>query len=613
MADVRLEQVAVLEAVVETTELADEARLACGAAGALEAHVTVAGKLQVVVVRTLATGLDVVELLLTLLVTGEQVHRMVAVAPLELAGELGIHVEVRVPGVDRVRAQVREFRNGRRGHLVVERIARREVEVAIVLVVRLELRAKLEAVLECVAAERVDGRRDPARLHVAFLAQQRERIERALAVAVRTVRIECERRGWRVVQHAELRVALAARTHCLLVHQREVGLRREPLGDVEVRIAAHRITLVVVLGVQDALLVEVVTRQRQRGEVVAARDAERVVRHRRRLVDEPEPVRVGVLDRVEAERGAVDVARGVLGRLAEVRVDRIDRIQLGADVHALRHVLRALRGDVSVVRDLEAAGVAAATGLDDHDAVRSACAVDGSGRCVLEHRHALDVERIEVVDLADHAIHEDERAIVAEGGRAADADRRAVRTRTSAEVLHRDAGHEALKALRDVRHGALGDLVTSHDLGGTGDVCLDLSAVARRHDDAFELRGRAAEAEVRSHGLSVVDADGLFGRTIAEEPNANDVRASGDAAEGILARHAAASCCGGTIDKYAGARYRHAKGVEDGTADDSRALTEGDGRHSEQPDGGERQEPAPAGLNRGHSRPHCDGGHAVGW
>ena len=575
-ADVALEQVPVLESVVHAAELAHEARQGGIAARALKGHVAVARQLEVVAVRTCAAGKHGVEFLLALFVTRQDVECVVAIAALELARELCIRVEVAVARISRIGPHVRHLRHGRRRDFVKERIARLEVEIAIFLVVRLELRAELEAVLQRILAQRVHRRGDPARLHVAVLAQLGERVERALAPAVGAVRVLGKRRGRGVVQHAKLRIALAARPHRLLVHQHQVGLGRHALGDVEVRIPAHGVALVVVLRGQDALLVEVVARERERGQVVAAGHANGVVGHGRRLVDQAQPVRVRILDGVEAERRAVDVTRRILRRLPGVDVHLVDGVQLGADVHPLRHVLRLLGRDVPVVRHFESARVLAAPRLHDHHAIRRARAVDGGRGGVLEHGHALDVERVEVVDLPHHAVHQDERAVVAQRAGAADADLRTVVARASTKVLHRDARKEPLKPLRDVRDGPLGDLLSAHDLSRAGDVGLDLGAVPGRNDHALQFQRGAAEPEIERRRLPRGDGDGLLLLAISQPPSANGVHARAHAPQGETAEGVAPRRHGGAIDTHARVGDGRAGGVSDAAGDDSCSLRSDD-------------------------------------
>ena len=376
------------------------------------------------------------------------------------------------------------------------------------------------------------------------------------------------------MQGAELRVPLAEGPKHALVHQHEVSRGRQTLGDVEVRVRAQRHPLVVVVGSEDAFLIEVVERDRERGEFIASGDAHRLIDQRRILIDQPEPVRVRVFDRVNPHHRAIDVTGGVLRRLAGVHIDLIDRLELGANVDPLRQVLGFLLGDVAVVGDSEITGVPAAASLDEHHPVRRARPIDRRRRGVLEHRDALDVEGVEVVDLPNDAVDENERAVVAERPHPTDPNLRAVRTGTASEVPHGDARHVALKTLRDVRDRTLGDLLTGHDFGRTGDGGFRLRTVAGR-DHALELHRRPREVKVQPRRIAGIHHYRMLLGAVAEEARPDGVCPRSNSEQPVTASLAAPRRGDGSaIHADARADNRHARGVRNSAGDDPCSLSQ---------------------------------------
>ena len=93
-----------------------------------------------------------------------------------------------------------------------------------------------------------------------------------------------------------------------------------------------------------------------------------------------------------------------------------------------------------------------ALGVDDDDAVRSAHAVDGRGRSILEDRETLDILRIDVGERAGHAVHERQRCAHAgrQGRDAADVDVRIVESRLAGPLYGDQTGDTAGESLREV-------------------------------------------------------------------------------------------------------------------------------------------------------------------
>ena len=68
-------------------------------------------------------------------------------------------------------------------------------------------------------------------------------------------------------------------------------------------------------------------------------------------------------------------------------------------------------------------------GSDENNSVCRTRTVDCSRRRILEHRHTLDVGRIDIIHAPLHAVHENERAVVVESRVSPDAETRTVLSR----------------------------------------------------------------------------------------------------------------------------------------------------------------------------------------
>ena len=120
-----------------------------------------------------------------------------------------------------------------------------------------------------------------------------------------------------------------------------------------------------------------------------------------------------------------------------------------------------------------------ALGVDDDDAVRTAHAVYGRRRGILEDREALDILRIDVGERAGHAVHERQRCAHAgrQGRDAADVDVRIVEARLAGPLHGDQTGDTAGEPLRKIRHGHL-ELLDLYALLRADDADLLLHAVS---------------------------------------------------------------------------------------------------------------------------------------
>ena len=171
--------------------------------------------------------------------------------------------------------------------------------------------------------------------------------------------------------------------------------------------------------------------------------------------------------RVGAGR-SVGIARGEIGRIVErlpVQLDEfalIDQIVVGNG--ARRNAERGLEVHLHVA-------FTAALGVDDDDAVGSACTVQRTGRSVLEHGDRLDVIGVDGADRTriGDTVHDVER-------RRAGADRTetanghgSLRSGLAAARRGLHAGHLSVESLRDVGYHALLEILRLDDGGRSGE------------------------------------------------------------------------------------------------------------------------------------------------
>ena len=148
-------------------------------------------------------------------------------------------------------------------------------------------------------------------------------------------------------------------------------------------------------------------------------------------------------------------------------------------VEQVGHLIDVLPAGVTVVGYLRLS-LMALLGRDENDTVGGARTVDGGRSSILEHVHALNVGRVEIVKVALHAVDEHERLRAARGAYTSyiyfiTAARHTRRLRE----LH--ARRTALQGGKRIDSAKLGYLVALHLHGSTGDKLFLLHAIANDH------------------------------------------------------------------------------------------------------------------------------------
>ena len=154
--------------------------------------------------------------------------------------------------------------------------------------------------------------------------------------------------------------------------------------------------------------------------------------------------------------GALEVHTcSVLGAVSKGLIHHLDKILRTQEV--VRRECPRSHAEGSLVGD---AGAVLGTfpGGDDDDAVGAACAVEGTGRCILQHRHALDIGRVDAAQgaVVRNAVHHIERRVIGADGANTAHRNGGVLARLSAARGHGHTGHAAFQALG---HGAYRSLL----------------------------------------------------------------------------------------------------------------------------------------------------------
>ena len=190
---------------------------------------------------------------------------------------------------------------------------------------------------------------------------------------------------------------------------------------------------------------------------------------------------------VRIEVGVVARARAVYLLLRE----RQRRAVLSGQLVEQRHVvgsiqeLRQLRGLVDAVLHVEAhlrgTNLTALRRDDDH-AVGTAYTIHGRGRSILQHRERLNLGNVDVVEVALHAVNQDERLVTAREGRdTANPEVRIVVARLTRTLDADDARELTGEVVRQRARRTERQLRGLDGLDGADDGGLLLAAVARHH------------------------------------------------------------------------------------------------------------------------------------
>ena len=317
-----------------------------------------------------------------------------------------------------------------------------------------------------------------------------------------------------VFDHARHELVAVVEHRLVVVHDREVHVvvQTQPRADAHAAFGPHVILLVAfVADAVDAVLIVKAARNVIIGVFAAARNAQVVlVRIVHVLVEGFGPVGIAEIFVFAVVVDAHAFERGIRTAAGEFPVPRIG---IGHDVvdrriKLLRTVVVAVpcvditrRPLVTVGHevgldgarvDREAAAVGdvhlafgSRLGSHENHAESAAGAVNGGRRCVLEHRYAGDVLRIDRFEVALDAVDQHQRS-AARTDRAGTADVDGRRARRLA-VAHRDieVGDRALQRTRDARIGAFGELPAVHLIHGTDQVAA-LDRTVTHDDDLFE-------------------------------------------------------------------------------------------------------------------------------
>ena len=140
--------------------------------------------------------------------------------------------------------------------------------------------------------------------------------------------------------------------------------------------------------------------------------------------------------------------------------------------------------DVAVVGNLNPA-LLALFGSDKHYAIGSSGTVDGARSCILQHVNAIDVGRVEIVDVTSHAVYNIKRCRAAVGTGTTDGDLKAV-ARLTGVGLDVHTRSFALQSAEHLRGVHLFDIVALDLYSGTGDEFLLLYTIT---DNDHILKG----------------------------------------------------------------------------------------------------------------------------
>ena len=175
-----------------------------------------------------------------------------------------------------------------------------------------------------------------------------------------------------------------------------------------------------------------------------------------------------------------------------------------------RHAVLELRAsaptEIGVEIDAHLSGRAPLGGDDDH-AIGSGRTVDGRGRSVFQHIHALNVVGIHFVVVARKSVNDEQRGVIAIDGAGTAEEHFHAATQLTARLGDVEAGHLALQRLHHIVGGRDGDIFRLHGGYGSRQVFLLYRAVAY-HNHLVESQGIGLKG-----GIGV--AHGNFARLVA--------------------------------------------------------------------------------------------------
>lgn len=230
----------------------------------------------------------------------------------------------------------------------------------------------------------------------------------------------------------------------------DVGAQLEPSPRLIVGLGSYVDTLVIALGLHDALLVEVVDSDHIGRLLGPSRDVEAVTVDDGIARDFVVPVGVGRRDEVLA-------APQIDGLLEDFRVAALNHHGgiLGRRGH-LQFIGHGLHADIAIIGDFGLLVEGALLGRNDDYTIGGPYAVDGCSRGVFQNGNVLHVRVAQKVDVViEHSVNHIERSFAGERPDAADAD---IRTRAGlSEIGNLNTGHLSLQGLQRIRSGVLDD------------------------------------------------------------------------------------------------------------------------------------------------------------